>query len=172
MKYQVQSTEYRPRGATWRRVALYAVLCTLYFAAAPLSARTPQEADRLYHEVGAQLFCICGCRENLLTCSMNVCSSKELERDYLRALSRDPLLDSAGIKDRMVERFGAKVLQVPPDSHIYPIIGVAVLLLAGAFGFGFWTITRRGSPAAVTGGPPAPRDDLDDRIERELKELE
>lgn len=158
--------------ATGSRRAVYPVILAVVLLAAPLSARSPEEADRLYHEIGAQLFCICGCRENLLTCSMNVCSSKVLERDLLRSLTADPNLNSAAIKDRMVERFGPQVLQVPPDSHIYPIVAVAVLLLAGAFGFGFWSITRRSTGIPPSEGTAAGRDALDDRIERELKELE
>lgn len=146
------------------------LLLLLLLFAAPLSARSAVEVDRLYHDVGSQLFCVCGgCREGLLVCSMNVCQAKELERDYLRELCQDPALDAGAIKAKMAERFGEKVLQVPPDSSLYPVLIVAVLLLAGAFGFGFWAVTRR--RPATTEQQPDP-DVADSRIENELKELE
>ncbi|MCA8910834.1 MAG: hypothetical protein KDB82_03965, partial [Planctomycetes bacterium] len=82
-------------------VVLLAVLLAGFACFAPsLSAkdRTPDEAERMYEKVGDQLFCICGCREKLLSCSHNVCSAKDQERDYLRELSQNPKLDEAGMK--------------------------------------------------------------------------
>lgn len=147
------------------------LLLLLLLLAAPLSARSPAEADRLYHDVGSQLFCICGgCREGLLVCSMNVCEAKELEREYLAQLCQDPALDAGAIKAKMAERFGDKVLQVPPESNLYPVLLAATLLLAGAFGFGFWVLTRK---AASPGPEPQPDTGVaDSRIENALKELE
>jgi cytochrome c-type biogenesis protein CcmH/NrfF len=139
-------------------------------AVARADNRTPEEAEMLYKQIGAGLFCICGCRENLLTCSMNVCSSKNLQRDYLRALCRDPELGVTEIKEAMAARFGANVLQVPPRSSLYPMLGLGVLLLVGAFGFGFWALTRGRDPRAET------YEGIDTetlaRIERDMKELE
>jgi hypothetical protein len=132
--------------------------------------RTPEEAQMLYSQVGSQLFCICGCRENLLTCSMNVCSSKVEQRNFLRVLCRDASLDVTEIKDQMAVRFGPNVLQVPPRSTLYPLLGFGLLLIAGAFAFGFWGLTRGRDPKGDPTGGSDPQ--LDERIERELKELE
>jgi hypothetical protein len=112
--------------------------------AAPLSARTPEQSEMLYHDIGSQLFCVCGgCREGLLVCSMNNCSAKVVQRDFLHELVKDDSLDSAAIKAAMAKRFGPGVLQVPEQSSLYPILGIAGLLLAAAFGFGFWAVSRR-----------------------------
>lgn len=140
--------------------------------AAPLLAqdRTPAEADRLYQEIGNQLFCICGCRENLLTCSHNICSAKEEERKFLRQLTSNPKLDESGIKQEMVKRFGPGVLQVPEQSSLYPLLAIAAVVLIAAFGAGFWVVTRRGET------PVEPKQEIDPeleaRIANELKELE
>ena len=145
----------------------------VFVCAAPLFAqdRTPAEAERLYQEVGNQLFCICGCRENLLTCSHNVCSAKDEERKFLRKLASDPKLDESGIKQAMVERFGPGVLQVPEQSSLYPLLAIAGAVLIAAFGAGFWVVTRK------TGdGGDAPKQEIDPeleaRIAKELKELD
>lgn len=148
-----------------------APLLLVLLCAAPLSARSPEEADMLYHDVGDQMFCICGgCRDALLECSMNNCSSKVMQREFLRELCADEKLDAAGIKAGMVKRFGPRVLQVPEESSLFPILGVAVLLLSAAFGFGFWAVTRKG--AAPQTAPETPTDEMDSRIERDIKELE
>jgi cytochrome c-type biogenesis protein CcmH/NrfF len=132
--------------------------------------RTPEEAHMLYTQVGSQLFCICGCRENLLTCSMNVCNSKVQQRRWLRELSRNAALDAAEIKEAMAEQFGPNVLQVPPRSSLYPILAIGLLLIVTAFAFGFWALTRGRDPMGDPTGGTDPA--IDARIERELKELE
>lgn len=157
------------------------LLGMLVFAGAPVFAQTPErrppdEAERLYREVGGQLFCICGCREGLLGCTMNNCDAKQAERAYLHELSEDPSLDAVGIKSAMVERFGEKVLQVPTDSNLYTILGIAGVLLVAGFGFGFRAVTRRRADAQPeqdekpSGGPVDP--EMESRINRELKELD
>jgi cytochrome c-type biogenesis protein CcmH/NrfF len=135
-------------------------------------ARSPEEADRVYHEVGEQLFCICGCREGLLVCSHNVCSAKEQEREYLRELSGRAELDNSAIKAEMVKRFGKGVLQVPEESSLYPILVVVTVLLVGAFGVGFWVVSHKEGDDEDE-QPDAPDDpELEARIEKELKELD
>jgi len=148
------------------------VFLLLLLSAPALAAqdRTPDEAKKLYQQVGSQLFCICGCRENLLVCSHNVCSQKEQEREFLRELSRDPRLDEAAIKQQMVTRFGKGVLQVPEQSSLYPLLlGVGVALTA-AFCAGFWFVTRRGRPQEEA--KPEVDPELEARIAAELKELD
>jgi cytochrome c-type biogenesis protein CcmH/NrfF len=149
------------------------IVAACVILAAPLSARTAEQADLMYHQIGAQMFCVCGtCREGMLVCSMNNCRAKELQQAYLHELCADEKYEAPAIKAAMVERFGNGVLQVPEDSHIYPILAIAVVLLAGAFGAGFWAISRRGhEPNQPVAGGSAP-DEMEQRIQRELKELE
>jgi cytochrome c-type biogenesis protein CcmH/NrfF len=150
-----------------------AVLFVLLALVAPTllaQDRTPDDAEKLYKQVGSQLFCMCGCRENLLVCSHNVCSAKTQEREFLRELSKDAKLDEAAIKQQMVDRFGKEVLQVPEQSTLYPILAVAGVVLLAAFGFGFWTITRRGDKPAAEAATIDP--EVEARIARELKELD
>ncbi|MCB9932210.1 MAG: cytochrome c-type biogenesis protein CcmH [Planctomycetes bacterium] len=147
------------------------LLLALFAPAAAAQERTPDEAERLYQQVGDQLFCICGCREALLSCSHNVCSAKDEERKFLRELAGNSKLDAGEIRQAMVERFGKGVLQVPEQSNLYPVLIAAGLGLAAAFGAGFWVLTRHGSkPEAAP--EPAADPDFEARIARELKELE
>jgi cytochrome c-type biogenesis protein CcmH/NrfF len=132
--------------------------------------RTPDDAERLYQQVGSQLFCICGCRENLLVCSHNVCGAKTQEREFLAELVKDPKQDEVSVKQQMVERFGKGVLQVPEQSTLYPILVVAGLALVAAFGTGLWFVTRRGTPHELPAATVDP--ELEARIAAELKELE
>ena len=74
------------------------------------------------------------------------------------------------IKQQMVDRFGKEVLQVPEQSTLYPILAVAGVVLLAAFGFGFWTITRRGDKPAAEAATIDP--EVEARIARELKELD
>lgn len=150
------------------------LLILLLLFAAPLAAQTraPDDAERLYQEVGEQLFCICGCRENLLTCSHNVCSSKDAERAFLRELVRDPKLSAGQVKQEMVKRFGPEVLQVPENSSLYPVLLISLAVLATAFGFGYWTITRKRTSADEPAPLPANDSTLDSRIANELKEMD
>lgn len=149
------------------------IIMLVFLCAAPLLAqdRTPAEAERLYQQVGDQLFCICGCRENLLTCSHNICSAKDEERKFLRELTANPKLDESGIKQEMVKRFGPGVLQVPEQSSLYPLLAIAGSVLIAAFGAGFYVVTRKGDKPAE----PAKNEidpELEARIADELKELE
>lgn len=147
------------------------LLVLLLALAAPLAAqwRSPEDAQRLYDDVGRQLFCTCGCRENLLSCSHNVCEAKDAERAFLRKLAADPKLDANAMRDAMVKRFGEGVLQAPRETGLYGVVGAAVVLLGAAFGVALWRLRgkEKAAPAA-----PAPADELAGRIERELKEME
>ncbi|MBX3474260.1 MAG: cytochrome c-type biogenesis protein CcmH [Planctomycetes bacterium] len=155
---------------------LFALVCLMPATlAAGGGARTPEAADRIYHEVGDQLFCICGCREKLLTCSHNVCAQKTAQRQYLRELSQNDVYDASAMKQEMVKRFGPKVLQVPEDSNIYAVLAIGLGALATAFGGMFWYIVgrNRAQAEAATAAPAAAvPDELEQRIERDMQELE
>jgi len=150
----------------------------MLFAAAPLCAqtRTPAEAERLYHEVGEQLFCTCGCREKLLSCSHNVCGPKTDQRNYLRELSQMPQHDAEAIKQQMVTRFGPKVLQVPQEDSLFTVVAVGMLALVAGFGGMFWYIVGRNRAKAESdaAAPPQPaaKDAMEERIERDMQDLE
>ncbi|MCA8915597.1 MAG: cytochrome c-type biogenesis protein CcmH [Planctomycetes bacterium] len=154
-----------------RMLAILLLMLAAQGIAAQAQDRSPVEADRLYHEVGDQLFCICGCRENLLTCSHNTCSAKDEERAYLRELSQNSKFDAAAIKQGMAQRFGNEVLQVQQASSLYPILAFSGIVLVAAFATGFWVITRREAPSEE---PPEVTVDpeMEARIANELKELD
>jgi cytochrome c-type biogenesis protein CcmH/NrfF len=168
-EHRTSNTERQPKPKSLALLVIAA--CTIL--AAPLSARTAEQTDLMYHQIGSQMFCVCGsCREGMLVCSMNNCQAKELQRAYLQELCANEKNDATAIKAAMVERFGNGVLQVPEDSHIYPILAIAVVLLAGAFGAGFWAISRRGHEDAQPLAGGSVPDEMEQRIQRELKELE
>lgn len=167
MKYQAAGGGRKAAGAQ----ALLMLVFALFASGLSAQDRTPDQAELLYQQVGDQLFCICGCREPLLSCSHNVCGAKDEERKFLRELVGDSKLDAAAIKQQMVERFGKGVMQVPEESNLYPILIGAGLLLLGAFGVAFRVLTRRG-PAPEAAPQPAEDSEFEARIARELKELE
>ena len=151
-----------------------AALFVLFGIVAPMlgaQERSASESERLYQQVGAELFCICGCRENLLTCSHNTCSAKDAERAFLDELSQNPKFDAAGMRQAMAERFGNEVLQVQASSSLYPILGVSGVVLVLAFGAGFWVITRRDGPTPEPGEVTIDPE-MEARIANELKELD
>ena len=157
-------------------IVLLAVLLIGFGCFAPsLSAkdRTPDDAERMYEKVGDQLFCICGCREKLLSCSHNVCSAKDQEREYLHELSQNPKLDETGMKAEMVKRFGKGVLQVPEDSSLYPLLFVIGGVLVLAFGAGFWVVTRHDkTEQGDTSTAAENSEEFEARIARELEDLD
>jgi cytochrome c-type biogenesis protein CcmH/NrfF len=161
-------------GMTRAAPAFAWLLIAAVTALAPLHAqgRTPADAERLYREVGDQLFCTCGCREKLLSCSHNVCAAKDAQRAYLRELSQKPEHDAATMKQEMVRRFGPKVLQVPEDSSVFVVLGVSLAALLAVFGGMFWYVLGRGRRVAPESAAAAPAPDgLDERIERDMQEL-
>jgi cytochrome c-type biogenesis protein CcmH/NrfF len=167
MNYQAAGGRRQAAGAR----ALLMLVFALFASGLSAQERTPDQAELLYQQVGDQLFCICGCREPLLSCSHNVCSSKDEERKFLRELVGNPKLDAAAIKQQMVVRFGKGVQQVPEESNLYPILIGSGLLLLAAFGVAFRVLTRRG-PAPEAAPQPSADAEFEDRIARELKELE
>jgi len=155
-------------------IARLALLFALLLLAPGLAAqaRSPEEAERVYREVGDQLNCVCGsCRDKLLECSHNRCEAKDAQRYFLRMLSRDDTQDAASIRSAMAARFGERALQVPPQSNMFTVLALALTALAAAFGGMFWYLAgRRRAQAQGAGAAPA-HDELDARIERDMQEL-
>lgn len=132
------------------------------------------QIEQRYQTVGDQLFCLCGCRDKLLECSHNVCSYKDNERAFLRELASNPKFSQADMKAEMVERFGPEILLMRDDGNLFGIIAGGLFLLLSSFGIGLWVITKRGQPALndTDQSSAEENDKLDERIARELKELE
>ncbi|KAA0212753.1 hypothetical protein EDM80_09040 [bacterium] len=144
-------------------------------AAAPARERDVSEADHLYHELGNSMFCLCGCRERLLSCSMVNCSFKETAQRYLREQCRDADLTPDQVRAKMIERFGPGIVQVQSDSLLYPVLFATGFGILGLFALGLWFVSARGKAAAGEareaggqGGLP----ELEARITRELDEME
>jgi cytochrome c-type biogenesis protein CcmH/NrfF len=152
------------------------MLLALCLFAPALSAqeRSPAEAEAMYLEVGAQMRCVCGdCRDELLECSHNRCPSKLAQRAYLRELCQDVKLDQPAIRQSMAARFGVRALQVPPESHLYVVLGIALLVLSGAFGGMFWYLAgkRRAAAPVADADEVVERGETELRIERDMREL-
>jgi cytochrome c-type biogenesis protein CcmH/NrfF len=152
-----------------------AALLLLFCPTLTAQERTPAEAEQMYLEVGAQMRCVCGgCRDELLECSHTNCSHKLVQRAYLKELCQDATLDHPAIRQSMVARFGERALQVPPESHLYVVLGIALLVLGGAFGGMFWYLAgkRRAAEPAAQEDEVAHRGETELRIERDMRELQ
>ena len=154
-------------------LAAIAICAPSVQAAAERAERTLADSERLYLQIGRQLFCTCGCRDNLLDCSHNVCTPKAQERAFLKELCRNPKFDEGEIKQEMVTRFGPEVLQAPASSLLYPLLGAAAMLMLAGFGTMLHHMVRRptGLDEGTSVGEAEP-DELDQRIAEELKEMD
>ncbi len=171
-----------PQGPTcsarFKALALMALLALFWapgLMAAPARERDLAQADHLYHELGNSMFCLCGCRERLLSCSRVNCSFKEPAQRYLREQCRDADLTPDQVRAKMIERFGPGIVQVQSDSLLYPVLFAAGFGILGLFALGLWLVSARGKAAAgearEVGGGQAPPE-LEARISRELDEME
>lgn len=119
------------------------------------------------------LICTCGCpRETLGTCSCDFASSR---RDDLRSmLDQGVSLDA--IYKAYVARFGEQALAVPPNEGASRLVWAIPLLafILGAFGavriLRRWSARGRDAQAAPPAG--SKRDDYDDKLDDELRELD
>lgn len=127
------------------------------------------------------LICTCGCpRETLGTCT---CGTAHARRDELRGLLETGK-SVEQIQELYGQRYGLAGLAVPPNRGIgravWAVPIVAILIGAGAVLFALRKWKARGDdgpggPGAAGGGAsggPAKRDELDDRIDRELEDLD
>lgn len=131
---------------------------------------------RLFHS----LICTCGCpRETLGTCT---CDTAHARRDELRGLLETGK-SIEEIQELYAKRYGLQGLAVPPNKGgarlVWAVPVVAILIGAGAVLLALRRWKGRGGPGdgdgPSAGGPdatPGKRDELDDRIDRELEELD
>ncbi len=125
------------------------------------------------------LICMCGCpRETLGTCACNFAHAR---RNELRAALADGKSIEA-IQDEYVARFGPQALAVPRDKGAARLVWAVPLLAIVAAAAALVVVLRRWrqrsddeSTATATAAPlvtDAPRDDYDDKLDQELKELD
>ncbi len=162
--------------------------CILHFAlfiallvasplqAAPVKERDPAEAEKLYHEIGSSMVCLCGgCREKLLECSMVNCGFAGTARQFLREECRDAERSQDQIRADMIARFGPEIVQVHGDSLLYPVLIAGALATLAVFGAALWYFALRGStrpPLEARGSKPVSDPSLEARILREVEEIE
>jgi cytochrome c-type biogenesis protein CcmH len=135
-----------------------------------------EDERRLFYS----LICTCGCpRETLGTCT---CDFAHARRDELRALlDQDKTIEA--IQELYAKRYGMHALAVPPNTGgsraLWAVPLVAIAAGAGGVLLALRRWKRRGGPPP--GGPGGgtgaaggerPRDAYDDRIDRELEELD
>ncbi len=127
------------------------------------------------HTLFFSLLCACGCpRETLGTCT---CDFAHERRSELRALLAEGK-NLEQIQAVFVSRFGTKVLAVPPNEGLNILLWAAPLALVTAGIAGVMFLIRRLRRQAPTlssaeaSAPATPRDELDDRIDQEVRALE
>jgi cytochrome c-type biogenesis protein CcmH len=136
------------------------------------------------------LICTCGCpRETLGTCT---CDFAHARREELRDLLEQGLAIE-DIQSLYAKRYGPEALAVPPNvggsRALWALPVIAIVTGAGGVLLMLRRWRRRGGPpgggppgagggsagggsGSAGGGPPRGRDDLDDRLDRELEELD
>jgi len=163
-----------------RPIAPWLFLCVLSFAicvasplqAAPVKERDPAQAEKLFHDLGSSMVCLCGCRERLLDCSMVNCDFKETAQRFLREECRDAGKTPDQIRAAMIERFGPEIVQVRQDSLLYPVLFATAFLTLGVFGGALWFFATRGKTEPPADTPKGEDPALEQRILREMEEIE
>ncbi len=139
-----------------------------------------EDERRLFYS----LICTCGCpRETLGTCT---CDFAHARREELRALL-DQGTALEAIRELYAKRYGMQSLSVPPNTGgsraLWAAPLLAIALGAGGVIFALRRWKRRGGPGGPQGGAggsgaagggqaTATRDAYDDRLDRELEELD
>jgi cytochrome c-type biogenesis protein CcmH/NrfF len=125
----------------------------------------------------ADLLCMCGgCqRESLSEC---ICGNADQYRDEVRGMMAEGLTQEQ-IKDQWRRRYGPQALAVPPNKGGSQLLYVAPLLLIAAMaGVVVMTLKgfrRRDREKIAAAGPPVAgkgRDEYDDKLDEELKQLD
>lgn len=123
------------------------------------------------------LLCMCGgCqRESLSEC---ICGSADQYRDEVRAMMAEGLTQEQ-IKDEWRRRYGPQALAVPPNKGASRLLYVAPLLaiatMAGIVVMVLRRFRARDREKIAAAGPPVAgkgRDEYDDKLDEELKQLD
>lgn len=175
-----------------RGLVRVAVLAIGIFAAMPLlhvdEVQGQLQGDMEgWHPVGIEnedqrklfwsLICMCGCpRETLGTCNCNIAHQmrQELKADLAAGMS------IPDIQAAYAKRYGPQGLAVPPNTGAnwllwaLPLSAIALGAAGVAFLFTRWK--KQSAAAAAAEGPvatgPAEKDAYDDKLDRELEELD
>lgn len=147
----------------------------------PVHAEAPETGDLREYVAGAsrlegRLLAPC-CWNQTLDIHGSV-PTYELRREIRSRLKAGESSDS--IEASIVQRYGKKILAVPDSSPLISVANVLGLAFAGA-GIGAYFMLRRWSRAGAAaktkkapgeGGAEPKRDALDERLDRELEEIE
>jgi cytochrome c-type biogenesis protein CcmH len=151
------------------KVRILILLSALVSTVPPLPAPDAQDIEKGYKEVGAQLTCQCGCREQITKCGMQNCGSAT----PIRAEIREKLKAGMGVEqivDSFVARMGKQVLAAPPmkgfdlTAWIVPFMMLGLgLVLVG------WIVVKMRHPVAQVEAITAAQDA---RVNSELRDFE
>jgi len=141
----------------------------LFVLLSAVSSLPAQDNEEKYKQVGKQLTCQCGCREQITVCGMQNCGSAT----PIRAEIREKLKAGVGVDaivESFVARMGKQVLAAPPmkgfdlTAWIVPFVTLGLgLVLVG------WIVVRmRQSSGPVQEITPV----QDARVDRELRDFE
>lgn len=129
------------------------------------------------HKLFWSLLCTCGCpRETLGTCT---CGWAHQRRDELREMLSQGMTIEA-IQQAYAERFGPQALAVPPNTGANRLLYIVpITLIVGCAAIVITSLRRwrRRSDAADKsasreGADPAERDELDEKLDDELKRMD
>jgi len=176
----------KPRTKSDRRAFLQTLLVAV--VAAPLAASSVARAqmDRsgvldIRNEEERRMFtelqCTCGCpRESIVTCT---CGTAGKFRVEVRGMMAEGMTQEQ-IKAEWVRRFGPQALMVPLNQGANRLLYIAPLVAIIAMAGVVVTLLRRfrrhnDEKTAMAGAPPvagSKRDDYDDKLDEELKQLD
>lgn len=122
------------------------------------------------------LICMCGCpRETLGTCTCDYAGER---RDELRDMLAGGMTIQA-VQKAYSAKFGTKSLALPPNEGLSRLIWALPLVMVIAGAVLVVVVARRwvkrgkqAAAAAAPGSADGPRDDYDDKLDRELRDLD
>jgi cytochrome c-type biogenesis protein CcmH/NrfF len=177
----------KPSPLASRRAFLRALVVAS--AAAPLAASSLAHAqmDRsgvldIHNDEERRIFtdlqCTCGCpRESIVTCT---CPTAAKFRGEVRAMMAEGMTQEQ-IKAEWVRRFGPGALMVPPNSganrllYLAPLVAIvagAALVVSLLRRFRQRDQVKTAEAGAAGPGASSKRDDYDDKLDEELKQLD
>jgi cytochrome c-type biogenesis protein CcmH/NrfF len=125
--------------------------------------------------VFADLQCTCGCpRESIATCTCGVASG--FRADVRAMMARG--MTQEEIKAEWVRRYGPQALTVPENvgtNRLVYMAPLAAIVGMGAVAVGVLRRFRRQAaqkPAPAAGAPATKRDEYDDKLDEELRQLD